>query len=126
MFVILVKTPKTTEKMLSVWFDIGATVPKLNSFRWKPWRASVFRMFRGQIPTHFSRYPLLLAYDTEKVGLSIRKLISYSLLMARPQKNSPTQRQVQSYQHPDADLAARPEIGAQAFSRRSCRLRLTG
>jgi hypothetical protein len=33
MFVILVKTPKTTEKMLSVWFDIGATVPKLNSFR---------------------------------------------------------------------------------------------
>jgi hypothetical protein len=30
------KISKTTEKMLSVWFDIGATVPKLNSFRWKP------------------------------------------------------------------------------------------
>jgi hypothetical protein len=27
------KFQKTTEKMLSVWFDIGATVPKLNSFR---------------------------------------------------------------------------------------------
>jgi hypothetical protein len=27
------KTPKTTEKILSVWFDIGATVAKLNSFR---------------------------------------------------------------------------------------------
>jgi hypothetical protein len=37
MFVILVKTPKTTEKMLSVWLDIGATRAKLNSFRENRW-----------------------------------------------------------------------------------------
>ena len=31
--------------------------------------------------------------------------------MARPRKSSPTPKNAQSYQHPDSDLAARPEIG---------------
>jgi hypothetical protein len=30
------KISKTTEKMLSVWFDIVATVPKINSVRREP------------------------------------------------------------------------------------------
>ncbi len=34
--------------------------------------------------------------------------------MARPRKSSPTPKSAQSYQHPDSDLPARPEIGAQA------------
>lgn len=34
--------------------------------------------------------------------------------MARPQKSSPKPKSAQAYQHPDSDLAARPEIGAQA------------
>lgn len=34
--------------------------------------------------------------------------------MARPRKPSATPKSAQSYQHPDSDLPARPEIGAQA------------
>jgi len=34
--------------------------------------------------------------------------------MARPRKSSATPKSAQSYQHPDSDLPARPEIGAQA------------
>jgi adenine-specific DNA-methyltransferase len=34
--------------------------------------------------------------------------------MARSRKSSPTPKSAQSYQHPDSDLPARPEIGAQA------------
>jgi hypothetical protein len=36
------------------------------------------------------------------------------LRMARPRKSSMPPKNVESYQHPDSDLAARPEIGAQA------------
>jgi adenine-specific DNA-methyltransferase len=34
--------------------------------------------------------------------------------MARPRKTSPTPKKAEAYRHPDADLPARPEIGAQA------------
>jgi hypothetical protein len=34
--------------------------------------------------------------------------------MARPRKSSPAPKDAQSYQPPDSDLPARPEIGAQA------------
>src|ERR1035438_7182448 len=34
--------------------------------------------------------------------------------MARPRKSSPTPKKAEAYRHPDADLPARPEIGAQA------------
>src|SRR5208283_5408340 len=34
--------------------------------------------------------------------------------MARPRKSNPAPKDAQSYQHPDSDLPARPEIGAQA------------
>jgi len=34
--------------------------------------------------------------------------------MARPRKPSAAPKSAQSYQHPDSDLPARPEIGAQA------------
>ncbi len=57
---------------------------------------------------------MLLANDADKVGLSVRKMIRYSPLMARPRKTSPTPKQALSYRHPDADLSACPEIGAQA------------
>ena len=39
--------------------------------------------------------------------------------MARPRKSSPTPKKAESYRHPDADLPARPEIGAQAHFKKS-------
>jgi adenine-specific DNA-methyltransferase len=39
--------------------------------------------------------------------------------MARPRKTSPTPKKAEAYRHPDADLPARPEIGAQAHFKKS-------
>ena len=39
--------------------------------------------------------------------------------MACPRKSSPAPKNAQSYQHPDSDLAARPEIGAQAHFKKA-------
>jgi adenine-specific DNA-methyltransferase len=39
--------------------------------------------------------------------------------MARPRKSSPAPKDAQSYQHPDSDLPARPEIGAQAHFKKA-------
>ncbi len=39
--------------------------------------------------------------------------------MARPRKSGPTPKNAQSYQHPDSDLPARPEIGAQAHFKKA-------
>jgi adenine-specific DNA-methyltransferase len=39
--------------------------------------------------------------------------------MARPRRTSPTPKKAESYRHPDADLPARPEIGAQAHFKKS-------
>jgi adenine-specific DNA-methyltransferase len=39
--------------------------------------------------------------------------------MARPRKSPPAPKDAQSYQHPDSDLPARPEIGAQAHFKKA-------
>ena len=39
--------------------------------------------------------------------------------MARQRKSTPAPKDAQSYQHPDSDLPARPEIGAQAHFKKA-------
>ncbi len=39
--------------------------------------------------------------------------------MARQRKSNPAPKDAQSYQHPDSDLPARPEIGAQAHFKKA-------
>src|SRR5580700_3260561 len=39
--------------------------------------------------------------------------------MARPRKSSPTPKKAEAYRHPESDLPARPEIGAQAHFKKT-------